>query len=382
MMKFFPFAYVSIVLYAITGCQPSDNLDQAVTPAEEAGSFAAEGPHEVFAWIETAPVEAVQGDDAADDPAIWYHRKKRGASLILGTNKKLGLDVYNLAGERVAFHRAGRVNNVDLRYDFPWHDSLVDIAAATNRSYNRIDIWIINQNNGALTRVSDTTMGARMGEVYGFCLYKNRQNSQFYALASNKDGLVVQWLLEPQGEYIALKEVRRLQLRRQVEGMVADDEKNILYIAEEEGGIFKFSALPEAGDEATLVKYSDTANPHLAYDIEGLALFTLPDGEGYLLASSQGNNRYLVYDRAGDNAYRGCFVVTDSIVDGAEETDGIAVTHLPMSPDFPAGLFVCQDGFNRQDSGAAPQNFKLVSWEAIAQAFENQLGTNHSYRSF
>lgn len=373
-----------LLLVAMSSCNKNTDKQTATaaSPAADTTALAGEGPHEVFAQAETTPVTAVQGQDAADDPAIWFNRNNEDSSRVLGTNKKQGLDLYNLQGKRVAFYPVGRVNNVDVRYDFPWHDTLVDIAAATNRSHNRIDIWIINPNNGDLQLISDTGQGANMGEVYGFSLYKNRRDTTFYAFASNKNGLVVQWALEAKGDQIKLREVRRLQLRGQVEGMVADDEEDIIYIAEELGGIFKFSALPQERKQGTFVKYSDTANPHLAYDLEGLTLFTLPKGEGYLIASSQGNNRFLVFERSGENTYRGSFTVGDSLIDGVSETDGIAVSHLPLSRDFPVGLFVCQDGYNRTDSVAVPQNFKFVSWLFISQAFEEKLRVNNTYRSF
>ena len=44
------------------------------------------------------------------------------------------------------------------------------------------------------------------------------------------------------------------------------------------------------------------------------------------------------------------------------ETDGIDVTNVAMSPSFPRGLFVCQDGRGRDGI----QNFKLFAWDQIA----------------
>jgi 3-phytase len=39
--------------------------------------------------------------DAADDPAIWVHPRVPARSLVLGTDKKGGLHVFDLAGKRV-----------------------------------------------------------------------------------------------------------------------------------------------------------------------------------------------------------------------------------------------------------------------------------------
>mgnify|MGYP000853993795 CR=1 FL=1 len=44
-----------------------------------------------------------------------------------------------------------------------------------------------------------------------------------------------------------------------------------------------------------------------------------------------------------------------------EETDGIELKLGNFGPDYPAGLFVAQDGMNEP----AAQNFKLVSWAEV-----------------
>jgi myo-inositol-hexaphosphate 3-phosphohydrolase len=90
-------------------------------------------------------------------------------------------------------------------------------------------------------------------------------------------------------------------------------------------------------------------------------------GDGYLIASSQGNSTYVVYDRAPPHAYRGTFRIGGAgSVDGTEETDGIDLVAAPVGPDYPAGLLVAHDGFNYDADGSRTnQNFKLVSWADV-----------------
>lgn len=71
----------------------------------------------VTAHTETDPVAS--GDDAADDPAIWVHEKHSEKSKLITTNKKSGLVVYDLDGKQLHSYEFGKLNNVDLRYDFP-----------------------------------------------------------------------------------------------------------------------------------------------------------------------------------------------------------------------------------------------------------------------
>ncbi len=97
-------------------------------------------------------------------------------------------------------------------------------------------------------------------------------------------------------------------------------------------------------------------------DVEGLTIAYGPDGTGYLIASSQGDNTFAIYRREGDNGYVKSFAVVDgATVDGVYDTDGIDVTTANLGSSFPEGAFVAQDGQN--DTGN--QNYKLVPWHLV-----------------
>ena len=114
--------------------------------------------------------------------------------------------------------------------------------------------------------------------------------------------------------------------------------------------------------------------PSLVPDVEGLTIYYGEDGNGYLVASSQGNNTFAIYDRAGSNSYLASFAVED-----VEETDGIDVTNVPLGEDYPAGLLVVQDGSNEPavvfadpEDGEIQNfntNFKYVSLIDFAEVF-------------
>ena len=67
----------------------------------------------VTARAETPPVGTAR-EDAADDPAIWRNPANPAASLVVGTDKKGGLYVYDLKGAQKSFLAAPGLNNVDL----------------------------------------------------------------------------------------------------------------------------------------------------------------------------------------------------------------------------------------------------------------------------
>lgn len=324
-----------------------------------------ENPHAVTAAFETEESNSVEGEDAADDPAVWYNRANPSASLILGTNKKLGLEVYNLDGKRLATYPTGRLNNVDVRPDFRFRGQLVDVAAASNRTRNGLDVWVIDPSGTQFELVSDTTFVSELDEVYGLCMYTHPADSSVHVMVNGKNGIVEQYQLIDSDSLITFQLVQKYVANGQVEGMVTDEELGLLYVGEEDGGIYVYSI----GSDAPRVRVpqSGEENPDLKYDIEGLTLYINEDGSGYLISSSQGNNRYAVYDRH-THAYIGYFEVVESNgIDGVEETDGIDVIAKNLGPNFPHGFFICQDGFNNHDGKAVPQNFKVVKWEEVLE---------------
>jgi hypothetical protein len=143
----------------------------------------------------------------------------------------------------------------------------------------------------------------------------------------------------------------------------------LLYIGEENVGIWRYDAEPDSAPTRTLVAATQPAGPLVA-DVEGLSIYYGPGAEGYLLASSQGSSEYVVYRRAPPNAYLGRFrIVAGGGIGATEGTDGIDVTHAPLGPLFPQGVFVAQDGEN----SPLGQNFKLAPWGRIAAAFSPPL---------
>ena len=112
-----------------------------------------------------------------------------------------------------------------------------------------------------------------------------------------------------------------------------------------------------------------TANlPSLIPDVKGLAIYYGEDGNGYLVASSQGNSTFAIYDRAGSNSYLGSFAVED-----VEESDGLDLINVPLGEEYPAGLLVVQDSLNEseEESDNFNTNYKYVSLEDFKELFPN-----------
>lgn len=312
----------------------------------------------VSAFRETAAV-ATQAD-AADDPAIWADRQTPEESRIIATDKKGGLYVYGLDGKVRQFVPAGLVNNVDLRDGFPFAGGIAPIVVASDRDDQSIAIFRFDTAARQLVPAQVAAIPTGFDEVYGICLYRSPKN-EFQVVATSKSGRVKQWRLAPQAQSVTAIEVRAFDLGSITEGCVADDETGALYLAQEDVALWRMAIDPAKGDARVVV---DRVGPHLSADIEGLAVYAGPNGTGYLIASSQGNSQYAVYERGGNNAYIGSFrIAAGGTVDEVTGTDGIDVSSGNFGPAFPGGLFIAQDDENTNPSEA--QNFKLVPFAAI-----------------
>src|SRR3546814_16085121 len=93
----------------------------------------------VTALVETVPAGSY--GDAADDPAIWANPGDPAASLVIATDKKAGLYVYDMRGEVVQFLPDGQMNNVDLREGFALSGGQVVLFTASTRHDDRLDIY-------------------------------------------------------------------------------------------------------------------------------------------------------------------------------------------------------------------------------------------------
>ena len=333
----------------------------------------------VMPTVETDPVSSF--GDAADDPAIWVHPTNPEMSMVFGTDKQLGLNTYDMNGKTIQALSSGRLNNVDIRYGFPLGDKMIDIATASNRTDDSISIYGIDPVSRQITDLADGTIDTGMIDPYGFCMYHNITSGDFYVFVNDTDGVVKQWLLKDAGNNrIGAELVRSFEVGSQTEGCVADDYTGDLYIGEENVAIWKYSADPDGGEDRVMV--DSTTDGNLTSDVEGLALYLGPEGKGYLVASNQGADNYAIYERQGDNAFKGIFhVVADDAtgIDGSSETDGLDVTSANLGPAFPHGALVVQDGRNIMP--AERQNFKYIPWERVAEALDLEIYSGYDPRA-
>ena len=306
--------------------------------------------------VQTTPVNRY--GDAADDPAIWVNRANPAASLVLGTDKKYGLNVYSLTGEQLQSLPTGRVNNVDVRYQIDTPTGTQDIAVASNRSSQTLSVYYISVT-GLVTHAAE--LPTTLSDVYGLC--SGIIDGQLHTFINDTDGRYQQYAVTFTANGPAAELVSEFSLPSQPEGCVVDDANRMLYMGEEAAGIWQKSLSQPLSAPGLIA----SVGGEVEADVEGMGIYTL-DNQRYLVASSQGNSRFAVYALDDGNRLLGSFRVGINgakQIDGVSETDGLEVTSTPLGPQFPDGLMVVQDGRNVMPT--APQNFKLISGSKLAE---------------
>lgn len=335
-------------------------MKSTIRAAAALAALAAPALAEVPLITVTAAAETAGTRGDADDPAIWVNPDDSARSLILGTDKAGGLRVYDLAGQEVAFLPDGKLNNVDLR-PFVLDGRPVTLASAARRDDDTLVFYIVD--DAGVRRAEPFAHAAippgvgGIDDIYGSAMA--RVGDEVHVLVNFKSGHVLQYRVDQAAGRLSLALVRQFRVGSQPEGMVADDAAGMLYLGEEDVGIWRFALTGAAVPFAVDTIPSDCLPRD---DVEGLAIHDSPAGR-WLVASAQGVHRAAIYriDGAARPACVAQVSVAPGAVDGVTETDGLDVTARPVGP-YAQGLLVMMDD---QNAGFTT-NFKLVDWAAVA----------------
>ncbi|WP_088286700.1 phytase [Kineosporia sp. A_224] len=330
-----------------------------------AGGSAAATARTVLPVAETQVFPSGSGD-IADDSAIWVDASDPANSVVLADNKagSGGVATYDLAGRLLQYLPVGQVGNIDVRDGVLLGGGSVALVGANNRTTNTIMFWTLDRVTHALTPVSARAI-TTLTPNYGFCLYRSPVTGTSYAFVTQSGGgLLEQYELFETAGAVDARLVRSLAVGSQSEGCVADDERGLLYVGEEDVALWRYGAEPGAG--AARVAVDTVGAGRLVADIEGLTLTYGPGGAGHLVVSSQGDSTVAVYERGGDNAYvRSVTVGASGTVDKVSSTDGVAAYAGDLGGAFTGGLLVVHDASN---TGGTMSNLKYVPLDAVTAA--------------
>ncbi|MGH9341910.1 MAG: phytase [Acidobacteriota bacterium] len=296
----------------------------------------------------------------ADDPALWIDPDDPSRSLVLGTDKAEApggsLFVFGLDGKiRQKVGPLDRPNNVDVEYGLLLDGKLADIAVVTERMRSRLRVFRVPPDGGELTDVSSEGglkvfegQPADWATPMGIALYRRPRDGAVFAIVGRKygprEGHLWQYRLQDDGggrvQAVKVREFGRYSGTKEIEAIAVDDALGYVYYADERHGIHKWHAdpdHPEADRELALF-----GTEGFAGDREGIAIYSLRDGTGYIVCTDQRSERseYRIYRREGTPGNPHDHSEVLKVVRGnADSTDGIEVTSTPLGPEFPSACW-------------------------------------------
>lgn len=313
------------------------------------------------------------GASDQDDMAIWIHPSDTTKSLIISSDKVANkIFVYKLDGtlSQPAIS-VGEPGNIDIRYGFNLGGQNVDIVAFNERTTRKILVYKINAAGTGIEKVDNGNILNTLSPNYGFGLYKDQSTGKLYAITTQDNGgKIEQFELVASGsQVIKGTTTRAWTVGGQSEGVVVDDATRTIFLAEEGAGVWKLGAGMGDPTPGTKIKTSGgNYNP----DMEGITIYHAGNnGAGYVILSSQGSNKFTVFDLQAPHADRGFFTITST-----GGTDGIDVTNVNLGTvagrDFTKGIFTSHNG-----SRANTQN--VVKWSDVAAQFSPALAIDTSW---
>ena len=142
---------------------------------------------------------------------------------------------------------------------------------------------------------------------------------------------------------------------KEIEAVAVDNELGYVYYSDETAGIHKYHADPDAPDADQELAFFGT--DEFAQDQEGISIYKVDDGTGYILVSDQQANTFRVYKREGEPGDPHDHQVVKIVNVSTNESDGSDVTSAVLDRGFPSGLFVAMSD---------NQTFHYYSWDDIA----------------
>jgi 3-phytase len=321
----------------------------------------------------------------------------------------------------------GRYNNVDIAYDIRLGGEVVDVAVVSDRYNDQLRFWVIDPAGAdASTPLREVTAEeqeflfsedrAEVDEeqtAYGVAVYQPRDRATYAVVTQEGDTAIATVRLVTDGGTIGYTDITHLEMPGefplpdgttwvpceepgvgpQLEGVAVDQRTGTLYATQEDVGLWRIelplgSSEPRLLDRVADFGVHDTWNeeaeecepvdpdapsyggPNLVADAEGVDIYYGPGRTGYVLVSSQGDDRFAVYSRVGRNRPLGTFRVRGVGVDDVNGSDGLAVTNRSVG-EYDEGLLVTHDEPETGpdvDPDRDPTSFSYVDWGELADA--------------
>jgi len=312
--------------------------------------------------------EKVNGD--FDDPAIWLHPTDRRQSLILGTDKgdpgPGALFVFDLQGKILAdkvVRGLDRPNNVDVEYGLALNGVTTDIAVMTQKYASKIRVFSVPEMRAIDNGGVEVFAGVSKVEPMGVALYKRPADGAIFIILSRKEGptdgsYLWQYRLEDNGGNVKAIKVREFGMwsgKGEIEAIAVDDSLGFVYYSDEWFGIRKYAADPDAPDANRELAVFGTTG--FAEDREGISIYQVNDGAGYIIVSDQQANTFHFYKREGEPGNPHDHQLVTVLKLSTTGCDGAEVTNVILNDEFSKGLFIAMS-----EGGV----FQFYAWPNLA----------------
>jgi myo-inositol-hexaphosphate 3-phosphohydrolase len=128
-----------------------------------------------------------------------------------------------------------------------------------------------------------------------------------------------------------------------------------IYYSDEGLGIHKYHADPDHPEAETELALFGTEG--FKEDREGISIYKLDGGTGFILVSDQQANMFRIYRREGEPGNPHHHPEIKAVKVSTNESDGSEITSTSLGEQFPVGLFVAMSD---------NKTFHYYSWEDIA----------------
>jgi 3-phytase len=227
---------------------------------------------------------------------------------------------------------------------------------------NAVSVFLVDRTTGTVSHRGDVPTGRL--EPYGIC--SGREGGRDLAGVTYKDGTAEIWAISASPAELTGELLKTVKLATQLEGCVFDEAQGLIFVGEENQGLWKM-AYRDAAPAPEQIDVVGGATGLVA-DVEGVSLWRGKDGAGWLVVSAQSDDRFVVYDRKAPHTAMGSFSIGENTalgIDAVTHTDGLDVFSGAL-PGYPRGIVTVQDDGNPRKG--QDQNFKVVSWADIEQA--------------
>jgi 3-phytase len=239
-----------------------------------------------------------------------------------------------------------------------------DIVVLTERRLKQLRVMRIWPDGSGVEENSEIPVfegqAGDFAEPMGIALYRRPSDGSIYAIVGRKNGPRKGYLWQYRLFTDDKGRVRGEKVREfgdysgtsEIEAIAVDDEAGFVYYADEDDCIRKWHADPDHPGAANEVMRFGAGG--FRGNREGIAIYPLPDGEGYIICTDQlqDNAEYRIYDRKDPSK------LLKVVSGGADSTDGIDATPSYLGKEFERGMLIAMNSSGR--------NFLVYRWAEVA----------------